>query len=67
MIAELQHLRDERRWIPVEERLPDVMEYVLVAAGDRVCTAWRDISPPHEWLGCYDQITHWMPLPPLPK
>lgn len=61
------------RWIPVEERLPDEEEVVLVWGGASVYTAkrhneygglmwWKLNSKRH-----YCNPTHWMPLPKPPK
>lgn len=55
------------RWIPVEERLPDERQFVL---------AWKDEKPKgfacvSFWMDnagwAFKNITHWMPLPPVPK
>lgn len=67
--ADLERLPAERRWIPVEERLPELGIEVLVYLIDsKLCVqAWRDTSD-GEWAS-FDRlgiITHWMPLPPLP-
>ena len=63
----LEVLRAERRWIPVEERMPEENVQVLCIDSQNVqmiaCFGWGewwhpDIDAP---------ITHWMPLPELPK
>lgn len=58
--AEVERLREERRWIPVEERLPpNTGTYLIVSVRDGVRLArWT-------WMGWLndDDATHWMPLP----
>jgi hypothetical protein len=80
--AENKKLREERRWIPVGERLPEIDVPVLVWQQGRDYTAigWREhrpyyIVPETIWtLGDEldkgyppEKITHWQPLPPGPE
>lgn len=62
---------DEGRWIPVEERLPNSSEYVIITNGRYVSFAdyfdnkWyypSNESPPF----IYTDVTHWQPLPKSP-
>jgi dipeptidyl aminopeptidase/acylaminoacyl peptidase len=71
---EIEHLRAERQWIPVTERLPDVDATVLVAietpSGRHVSFLSRHRQDGF-WThadGDIDEInvTHWMPLPAPP-
>ena len=70
------------RWIPVSERLPEHDSNVLVAAkrdGEYVVKEmlfvdWSDPPDPprpewsDDWGGEeFENVTHWMPLPPPPK
>ena len=68
----------ERRWIPVEERLPERKMRVLVAI--RGCVVWGgsyrpdtkkkfvlDGSDAFQRMNFLKSITHWMPLPEPPK
>ena len=70
----------ERRWIPVEERLPELDELVLVIASGKpkenitldnaveLATLYSDgwcLEMWPEWTGA--TVTHWMPLPEPPE
>ncbi len=63
--AELERIREARRWIPVEERLPETRDPVL--------TLWvSGIQSVKQYVEQYGwntgaQVTHWMPLPQPPK
>ena len=67
-LKELKQLREQTRWIPVSERLPDMDEVVLGvdSSGDiRKAELWDDCGE-IKWFsnGCYDvPIKAWMPLP----
>ena len=66
--------QEERRWIPVEERLPEHGDVVLcfMKFGEQRILQWDNVSS--LWLG-YGQrddwqkadVTNWMPLPEPPK
>jgi len=67
--AELRELREENRWVPVEERLPYEGESVLLTWGGHVLIGYH-----HERSdGFYsafervDDVTHWRPLPKPPE
>lgn len=75
---EVERLRAERRWIPVEERLPDDENDVLVRyryGHKTVCVVAYRVSGNDCWTmsvgDCFDfsdeQATHWMPLPEPPE
>lgn len=70
----------ERRWIPVEERLPELDELVLVIASGKpkenitldnaveLATLYSDgwcLEMWPEWTGA--TVTHWAPLPEPPE
>ena len=67
----------EKRWIPVEERLPDRFGVFVVAISEpgrmRVGKDCADFDPfAKTWLPsmCWDRgykVSHWMPLPEPPK
>ena len=63
--AERNKLRDENRWIPVTERLPegndgDEIGDVLVWRGEADVMPWCDVDDTWE-------VTHWRPLPKTPE
>jgi hypothetical protein len=74
---EIEHLRNERRWIPVGERLPEEDQEVLVWNGGGQCLKpwqghvlceyrngeWRESQE----SDLYPGITHWMKLPEPPE
>ena len=56
-------------WISVKDRLPEPYKQVVAFDGMDIDIAWVD-----DYLmwqaGClsdWEFVTHWMPLPPLPK
>lgn len=55
--------QEERRWIPVTERLPDIGKVVLIYSKE------DDVEVDYyggDMFG-YCNVTHWMPLPEPPK
>ena len=74
--AEITRLREERRWIPVEERMPEnilgkaVMRRILATDGDNVAEAkyyegygFESVHGEELWF----TPTHWQPLPAPPS
>ena len=70
----LAELVEERRWVPVGERLPEDLRRVMVMApglyGAQVAWLlngkWHDgIGYPDDAIDC--RVTHWQPLPPGPE
>ena len=64
--AEVQQMR----WIPVEEKMPNPKQNVLayspksgIAEADYADGFWMQ----YKWSSVMDGVTHWMPLPKLPK
>ena len=61
-----------QKWIPVSERLPERRETVLVCdAREDYMNAWEYLGR-DEWLWDStiwrtEDITHWMPMPEMPK
>jgi hypothetical protein len=63
----LQELADERRWIPVGERLPEPATTVLMLIdGVHPVSGWYENGHFHN---AYDatNVTHWQPLPGGPE
>ena len=60
--AEIARLREERRWVPVGERLPDGdEEWVDIAGAWGDCVGWWDTVEWHNVLDdpCPGEVTHW--------
>lgn len=59
------------RWTPVAEQLPETDKLVLVVKsdGDMAVAVWNAaLGWLHYWSGSrVKNVTHWMPLPELPK
>lgn len=70
LLAEVERLRAERRWIPVGERLPDDER---LPADDSPVLVLCHIDGHEPWVevraSCDlpSYATHWQPLPPLPE
>ena len=67
-------LREQVRWIPVSEKLPEDYESVLIFTGAIITYGFHNSNIP-QWAGdgifyhsdWYNQVTHWMPLPQPPE
>lgn len=55
--------QEERRWIPVTERLPDIGKDVLIYSKEDGV----DVDYYGGDMFGYWNVTHWMPLPEPPK
>ncbi len=72
LTAENAALREQLRWIPVSERLPeygqDVLAYYGNDAGDDYYgVAWINPADDDKWCAYPDNPTHWLPIPPIDK
>jgi hypothetical protein len=71
-VEEIARLREERRWVPVGERLP-ADNVAVLCCGDGVGAemVWRENGQWRlSWVGTPisdSTYTHWMPLPPGPE
>ena len=70
MAKELAELRQQNRWIPVSERLPDYEEEVLITNGKYVTIDERyflentEDGEAYTWdINGWDDVVAWMPLP----
>lgn len=69
--AELERLRDARRWIPVLERVPSLgVDVLVLQRSGKHEVAWKDVYDGNwsNWssYAALGEITHWMPLPEPP-
>ena len=66
---EIARLREERRWVPVGERSPELLQNVLVCSIRGIHFASLDLCG--QWLDEDEnpgkKISHWQPLPPGPE
>jgi hypothetical protein len=67
-VEEIDRLREERRWVPVGERLPDDEEWVDIAGDWGDFVGWYD----SKWHNLFDddpggEVTHWKKRPPGPE
>ena len=70
MAKELAELRQQNRWVPVSERLPDYNEEVLITNGKYVTIDTRyflentEDGEAYTWdINGWDDVSAWMPLP----
>ena len=73
-IAEIVKLREERRWVPVGERLPEHPCWVIAFDAEQQLVIYVHFSsddyhdgPVWENDRGRRNPTHWMPLPPAPE
>lgn len=68
---ELQKLKEENRWIPVSERLPENCKRVLVRMSNFYTVVASYFNGSDDWkndCGEYcSNVTHWQPLPQPPE
>lgn len=67
-------LMHKNGWTSVKDRLPEVARTVLVTDGEHISFGYtldyenKDLNPWYVKSPCsYNSITHWMPMPELPK
>lgn len=64
---ELRKLKEQTRWIPVTERLPERGQDVIVFTGNILKPAVLAYSFWNPKYDLWERVTHWMPLPDGPK
>ena len=62
-LKELKQLREQTRWIPVNERLPEIGQYVLCSLIKAEDVKHRVIICKYERAVWWSYVTAWMPLP----
>ena len=62
--AELAALREQTRWIPVSERLPEKFQRCIVLDKNKLVHNWMHDDA---LLPLFAEYTHWMPLPEPPE
>jgi hypothetical protein len=58
--------RKQSEWISVDERLPDIDELCLLSMESRI-TKYRWVVIGYFHTNYDKYVTHWMPLPEVPK
>lgn len=66
---------DMPKWIPVTERLPECVNFLVALANGMVGEAfmmngdfyWQEVAASWEYEAPIKGVTHWMPLPEAPK
>jgi len=72
LVEEIERLREERRWVPVGQRLP-ADNVAVLCCGDGIGAemVWREKGKWHlSFVGTQigdSTYTHWQPLPPGPE
>lgn len=67
---ELSKLKEQQRWIPVTERLPEDDDDVLIMSSGSISMGYYSVYNEYwaDYINVYyDDVTHWMPLPKAPK
>ncbi|MBE0574193.1 DUF551 domain-containing protein [Candidatus Dojkabacteria bacterium] len=71
MTKRIAELEQERRWIPVSERLPDCSDRVLVRMSNYYTVIASYFINPEYWKNDAGSkvlnVTHWQPLPQPPQ
>ena len=68
--TELSKLKEQQRWIPVTERLPEDDDDVLIMSSGSISMGYYSVYNEYwaDYINVYNSdVTHWMPLPEPPK
>ncbi len=61
-----ERVAEDRKWISVNDRLPDIDELCLLSMENRI-TKYRWVVIGYYHTNYDEYVTHWMPLPEPPK
>ena len=67
---DIARTREQPRWIPVAERLPEDDDDVLIMSSGSISMGYYSIYNEYwaDYINVYNSdVTHWMPLPEEPK
>ena len=77
LVEEIDAQKESQKWIPVNDRTPKKGEVVFIlyensCRDDLIDAAWFDaglwwLDSKHCLSRDYENVTHWMPRPELPK
>ena len=67
LVLDLRDKLDAHRWIPVEERLPEKGDHIIVLWNSARLRRWPTVLRVNDTWPDPDNYTHWMIMPELPE